>query len=54
MTFEEFQATLFENLNFPFEFSDVEEIESNCSSTWITLKNGSSFFVMVQQCENCD
>ena len=51
MTFEEFETALFENVNFPFEFSEVVNIESNCGSTWITLHDGSSFFVTVEKCE---
>ncbi len=52
MAFEEFQTTLFQNVNFPFEFSQVIDIESNCGSTWITLKDGSSFFITVEKCED--
>lgn len=52
MSFEEFQAALFENVSFPFEFSEVKEIESNCGSTWIMLLDGSSYFIMVEKCED--
>lgn len=51
MTFDEFQSSLLENLDLPFEISEVSEIESNCGSTWINLQNDRSFFISVEQCE---
>lgn len=54
MSFEEFQTTLFENVTFPFEFSDVANIESNCGSTWVMLNDGSSYFVSIDKCEDSE
>lgn len=54
MTFEMFKNELLENLSLPFEVSEVTEIESNCGSTWITLQNGNSFFITIEQCENSE
>jgi hypothetical protein len=51
MTLEDFQTAFFENVSFPFEFSEVKNIEANCGSTWITLENGNSFFIIIEQCE---
>lgn len=52
MTAKDFKTALFENIDLPFEFEDVGEVESNCGSTWINLKDGSSFFITVGKCKN--
>jgi hypothetical protein len=54
MTKETFFSQLIANLNFPFEISDVSEIESNCGSTCITLQDRSSYFIAIEKCENLD
>lgn len=51
MTPAELKAALFENLSFPFEFSEVKTVESNCNSIWINLHNGDTFFIMIEKCE---
>lgn len=51
---EKFWEQISSNIELPFEIEDVKEIESNCGSTWINLKNGSSFSITVYKCEEED
>ena len=50
-------STTFKNafltaLELPFAPEEVERVESNCGSTWITLKNGRVYALQVVECEN--
>lgn len=51
MTFNDFWRELSDEIALPFEIEDVEAIETNAGSTWIILKDKSSYFIMVEKCE---
>ncbi len=47
-----FQSELIQHLEFPFEAEDVKSVESNCGSVWIELKDGATYFISIDRCEN--
>lgn len=47
-----FKNALLNALELPFLSDEVEGVESNCGSTWITLKNGKVYVVQVTECKN--
>lgn len=49
-----FKNALFNAWELPFTPEEVEDVESNCGSTWITLKNGKVYALLVVECENED
>ncbi len=34
-----------------FEEDEIETVEENCGSFWITLKNGETWYLQVGKCE---
>lgn len=51
MSISEFYNTLQQGLSLPFEVADVTNIESNCGSVYIDLKDGTSYFISIEACE---
>jgi hypothetical protein len=37
----------------PFELSDIQEVEENCGTVWITLKSGKSLWYLVSVLSGC-
>jgi hypothetical protein len=52
MLTQEFWSKLALSLELPFEVEDVIEIESNAGSTWIEVADGSSFYIIIDQCDD--
>ena len=51
MTKTEFWAELFLHIAIPFEIDDVREITSNCGSTWIDMKDGTTYYISIERAE---
>jgi hypothetical protein len=51
MTPEEFVNELVNNLDLPFSINEVEKVESNAGTVWITLKDESVYWLSVQECD---
>lgn len=52
MNIQEFWAKISVSLELPFEVEDVIEIESNAGSTWIEVADGSSYYIIIDQCDD--
>jgi hypothetical protein len=52
MTLIEFWNKMRDEVELPFYPNDVESIESNAGSTWINLKDGTSYYITIDKCEN--
>ena len=48
---EEFIQQLLEHVEFPFAPEEVKDVESNCGSVFINLHDDSSYFIMIERCE---
>jgi coenzyme F420-reducing hydrogenase beta subunit len=51
MESSEFYQELYQAIELPFEVEQVEDIETNCGSVWITLKDGSIYYITIAKCE---
>lgn len=47
-----FKNALLNALELPFAPEEVAEVESNCGTTWIMLKNGKVYALQVVESEN--
>lgn len=45
MTKDDFFAALMQVLQLPFTFEDVDDVEENCGTVWVTLKNGDVYYI---------
>lgn len=52
MDTKDFNLALSNALELPFNREEVAGIESNCGSTWITLKNDKVYVIQFMECEN--
>ena len=51
MTKTDFFNTLAKILPLPFDPEEVETVEENCGTVWITLKDGKVYYLVVGGCE---
>lgn len=51
MESNEFIRQLIAAIDFPFEDKDVEEVEENCGTTYITLTNGDVYYLNIGKTE---
>lgn len=54
MEHNKFYEELAEKLPLPFDIEDVEELEENCWSIWVTLYSGDVYSVLWIECEEDD
>lgn len=47
----DFWNKLTQAIELPFDPEEVENIESNAGSVWIDLKDGRSFYILIDECE---
>jgi len=48
----EFWMELKRELELPFDTADVTSVAENCGTTWIEMKDGSTYFLTIQKCED--
>jgi len=41
-------------LQLPFDLDDVDDVEENCGTVWVTLKNGDVYYITCNQSEDAD
>lgn len=51
MTYEAFIQQIISALELPFELEDVEQVDANCGTAWIILKNGKVYALHLIGCE---
>lgn len=51
MNANEFWQKLQTCIDLPFEIDEVVDIEGNCGSTWIEMTDGSTYYVIIEQCD---
>jgi coenzyme F420-reducing hydrogenase beta subunit len=54
MSTTNFWKELFLHISVPFEIEDVKEISSNCGTTWIDMKDGSTYYISIERAEVTD
>jgi len=51
MTTTNFWKELFLHISIPFKIDDVKEITSSCGSTWIDMKDGTTYYISIERAE---
>lgn len=51
MTYEAFIQQIISALELPFELEEVENVDANCGTAWIILKNGKVYALHLIGCE---
>jgi hypothetical protein len=54
MTSTNFWKELFLHIKIPFDIVDVKEITSSCGSTWIDMKDGTTYYISIERAEVTD